>query len=97
MGQLLCGQEAGRRMVARGAGRIVNIASISGIRTSLGRAAYGASKAAVIGLTRQVAIELALDGTTVNAIAPGPTETDFVLRHHPSEVREAFKCAVPAA
>jgi len=96
-GTFLCGQEAARGMVARGRGRIVNIASISGIRASAGRTAYGTSKAAVIGLTRQMAIELAPHGVTANAIAPGPTETDMVQRHHPPEMREAYEKAVPAA
>ena len=61
------------------AGRIVNIASIAGIRVSvLGGAAYTASKAGLIGLTRHLAMELAQDGVTVNAILPGITVTPLV-------------------
>lgn len=62
VGAFLCGQQAARGMVTRGSGRIVNIASVSGIRASVGRAAYGASKAVVTGFTRQMAIELAAHG-----------------------------------
>lgn len=61
------------------AGRIVNIASIAGIRISvLGGAAYTASKAGLIGLTRHLAMELASDGVTVNAVLPGITVTPLV-------------------
>src|SRR5258706_9971450 len=96
-GTFLCGREAARGMVARGTGRIVNIASTSGIRASVGRAAYGSSKAAVIALTRQMAIELAPHGVTANAIAPGPTETDMVRRHHTAPARASYEKAIPAA
>ena len=94
-GAFLCGQAAARQMARLGWGRIVNIASISGVRASLDRAAYGTSKAAVIGLTRQMAVELARFGITANAVAPGATETEFVRRHHPGPVRAAFSAATP--
>ena len=96
-GAFLCGQEAARQMAAAGWGRIVNVASISGLRASLDRAAYGTSKAVVIGLTRQMAVELARFGITANAVAPGATETDFVRRHHPAAVRAAFDAATPGS
>jgi 3-oxoacyl-[acyl-carrier protein] reductase len=54
-------------------GRIINIASVAGMRAvGQGRTAYGTSKVAVIGLTRQMASELAQHGITANAIVPGP-------------------------
>jgi 3-oxoacyl-[acyl-carrier protein] reductase len=62
-GALLTTQHAIPLMKKRGRGRVVNISSISGVRASAGRIAYGTSKAAVIGLTRQLAIELAADNT----------------------------------
>ncbi|HEX6610734.1 MAG TPA: SDR family NAD(P)-dependent oxidoreductase, partial [Hyphomicrobiaceae bacterium] len=75
-GTFVCAQAAGRQMVrqARG-GRIVNIASNSGIFGGRGRAAYGASKAGIINLTQTMAIELAEHGIHVNAVAPGPTKS----------------------
>jgi NAD(P)-dependent dehydrogenase (short-subunit alcohol dehydrogenase family) len=94
-GAFLCSQAAARQMAKAGWGRIVSIASISGVRASLDRAAYGTSKAAVIGLTRQMAVELARFGITANAVAPGATETEFVRRHHPPAVRAAFDAATP--
>ena len=72
----LCGQAAARQMIAQGeGGRIVNVASNSGIFGGRGRAAYGASKAGLINLTQTMAIELAEHGILVNAVAPGPTKT----------------------
>ncbi len=75
-GAFLCGQVAARQMVAQGqGGRIVNVASNSGIFGGRGRAAYGASKAGIINLTQTMAIELAEHGILVNAVAPGATKT----------------------
>jgi 3-oxoacyl-[acyl-carrier protein] reductase len=75
-GVFLCGQAAARIMVGQGSGRIVNMSSISGQQGGLGRAAYGASKAAIINLTQVMAAELAEHGVLVNAIAPGPTRVE---------------------
>jgi 3-oxoacyl-[acyl-carrier protein] reductase len=75
-GAFHCGQEAARQMVAQGdGGRIISIASNSGIFGGRGRAAYGASKAAIINLTQTMAIELAEHGITANAVAPGAVRT----------------------
>lgn len=75
-GTFLFGQIAARHMIAAGTrGRIVNVASNSGMFGGRGRAAYGASKAGVINLTQTMAIELAEHGILVNAVAPGPTKT----------------------
>lgn len=62
-------------MVEAGAGRIVNIASTEAIVTTAGLAAYAASKAGVVGLTKSFAVELGRHGVTVNCICPGPIET----------------------
>jgi len=75
---MLLSQFALPHMLARGWGRIVNIASISGVRAGSGRLAYGTSKAGLIALTRQFAIEVAEHGITVNAVAPGPIDTPLV-------------------
>lgn len=95
-GTLLCSQHAARLMVPRHWGRIINIASVAGMRAvGKGRTAYGTSKAAVIGLTRQIASELADQGITANAIAPGPVDTPMTEVLHSPAFREAYTSAIP--
>lgn len=78
-GTFYCGQLAARQMVKQGGGgRIVNLASNSGIFGGRGRAAYGASKSGIINLTQTMAIELAEHDILVNAVAPGATKTRAV-------------------
>ncbi|KMO36239.1 hypothetical protein VQ02_15710 [Methylobacterium variabile] len=96
-GTFLCGQAAARIMAERGYGRIVNIASVSGLRAGSGRTAYGTSKAGIIMLTRQMALELGGLGITVNAVAPGPVDTPMVLANHTPRTRDAFTRMVPLA
>jgi NAD(P)-dependent dehydrogenase (short-subunit alcohol dehydrogenase family) len=72
MGAFFTSQAAARRMVEAGnGGRILHIASVAGVHAMFGYAAYSASKSAVMALTRVSALELAVYGITVNAIAPG--------------------------
>ena len=85
-----CSQAAARRMAKAGAGRIVTIASISGLRAVCRRTTYGTSKAAAIQLTRQMAMELGPYGITANAIAPGPVDTDMALAIQPAEMRKVI-------
>src|SRR3990172_4463099 len=70
-GVFLVTQGVGRTMLARGAGKIINIASTFGVRAVPGRICYSVTKAAVIQMTRALAGEWALRGVTVNCIAPG--------------------------
>lgn len=82
-------------MRRKGWGRVVNVASISGVRAGTGRLGYGSSKAALIALTRQFAIEAAEWGVTVNAIAPGPVDTPLVRGLHGGETADTYARLVP--
>ena len=92
---MLLMQHALPHMREMGWGRIVNVASISGLRAGTGRMAYGTSKAALIAMTRQFAVEVAEWGVTVNAIAPGPVDTPLVEANHSGSTRSAYGNMVP--
>ncbi len=76
-------------------GAIVNIASISGLRASTLRVAYGTSKAAVIQLTLQQAVELGEHGIRVNCVAPGPVRTKLAMAVHSEDIIAAYHDAIP--
>lgn len=76
-------------------GAIVNITSISGLRASTLRVAYGTSKAALTHLTKQQAVELASLGIRVNAVAPGPVDTAMAKAVHSPEIRKDYHDAIP--
>lgn len=76
-------------------GAIVNIASISGLRASTLRVAYGTSKAAVIQLTKQQAVELGEYGIRANCVAPGPVRTKLAMAVHSAEIIAAYHDAIP--
>lgn len=79
-GTYLCTRQAVPDMLQAGFGRIVNIASIAGLRSAAYISAYATSKHAVIGFTRSLALEYATRNITVNAVCPGYTDTDMVTR-----------------
>ena len=76
-------------------GAIVNIASISGLRASTLRVAYGTSKAAVIHLTQQQAAELGEYGIRANAVCPGPVRTKLAMAVHSPDIIAAYHDAIP--
>jgi NAD(P)-dependent dehydrogenase (short-subunit alcohol dehydrogenase family) len=94
-GPFLCTRAAVPLMRASGGGAIVNITSISGLRASTLRTAYGTSKAGLAHLTQQQAVELASLGIRVNAVAPGPVDTSMAKAVHTPEIRAAYHDAIP--
>lgn len=96
-GAFICTQACAPVMLRTGGGSIVNIASISGLRASTLRVAYGTSKAALIHLTKQHAAELGNQGIRVNCVAPGPVETEMAKLVHSPDIRAAYADAIPLA
>lgn len=93
-GTFLVSQEAIRLLKVK-SGAIVNIASISGLRGSTLRTAYGTSKAAVIQLSLQQAVELGEHGIRVNALCPGPVRTKLAMAVHTQDIIDAYHDAIP--
>jgi NAD(P)-dependent dehydrogenase (short-subunit alcohol dehydrogenase family) len=93
-GPFLMTQAAVPMLRERG-GAIVNITSISGLRASTLRVAYGTSKAGLAHLTKQQAVELAALGIRVNAIAPGPVDTAMAKAVHTPEIRADYHDHMP--
>src|ERR1700739_4410963 len=94
-GAVLCTQAFGAIMKAQRKGAIVNIASISGLRASTLRVAYGTSKEAIIHLTQQQAVELGVRGIRVNCVAPGPVDTAMAKLVHTADIRTSYRDAIP--
>ena len=94
-GAFLCTQAAAPLMRETGGGAIVNVTSISGLRASTLRVAYGTSKAALAHLTKQQAAELAALGIRVNAVAPGPVDTAMAKAVHTPAIRADYHDAIP--
>ena len=95
-GAFLCTQAVAPIMLrGQRGGAIVNIASISGLRASTLRVAYGTSKGALIHLTKQQAIELGNAGIRVNAIAPGPVDTEMAKLVHTVAIRADYHDVIP--
>ena len=94
-GAFLCSQACTTHMMKAGSGSIVNITSISGVRASTLRVAYGTSKAALMHLTKQQAAELAEFGIRANAVAPGPVNTEMAKKVHDAAIRQSYHNAIP--
>jgi meso-butanediol dehydrogenase / (S,S)-butanediol dehydrogenase / diacetyl reductase len=101
-GPFICSQAAVASMLAcknqqRRPPAIVNICSISGLRASTLRVAYGTSKAGLMHLTRQQAVELGAQGIRVNAVAPGPVDTAMAKAVHSAQIRADYIANIPLA
>ena len=94
-GPFICTQACAPLMLKNGGGAVVNITSISGLRASGLRVAYGTSKAALDHLTRQQAVELGNLGIRVNAVAPGPVNTSMARKVHTADIRADYHDAIP--
>jgi len=94
-GPFLCTQACAPLMLKSGGGSVVNIGSISGVRASTLRVAYGTSKAALEHLTKQQAAELGNAGIRVNGVAPGPVDTAMAKQVHTPAIRADYHDAIP--
>jgi 3-oxoacyl-[acyl-carrier protein] reductase len=94
-GVFLCSQAALAPLRQSENGRIINLASVSGLVGAVGMSHYAASKAGVVGFTKSLAREVAPSGTTVNAIAPGIILTEQARHNFPPSSLEAYTRQVP--
>ncbi len=94
-GPFLMTQAFSDLLAGDGGGAVVNVTSISGLRASTLRVAYGTSKAALAHLTRQQAAELGERTIRVNAVAPGPVDTRLARAVHTPDIRAAYHDAIP--
>lgn len=88
-------QEEVKTMLETGGGSIVNVGSVSSLRGSSGVVAYSATKHALLGLTRSVALEYAAKGIRANLVAPGLTGTDMFLKGFDERRKAAYEAMVP--
>jgi len=95
-GPFLLAKAAGKEMIARKSGRIVNLASQASVVALDRHVAYCTSKAAIVGMTKVLAMEWARYGITVNAVSPTVVETELGKRAWAGEVGEAMKKKIPA-
>jgi len=93
-GAFHCAKAVQRTMLRQRSGRIIHIASVSGLMGNAGQANYSAAKAGLIGLTKALARELGSRNITVNAVAPGYIATDLTARL-PEETLESARKLVP--
>jgi 3-oxoacyl-[acyl-carrier protein] reductase len=91
----LCSNAAAKIMVEQRSGNIINISSMDAYRSSISAVPYGASKAAVISLTRTLALELSLHNIRVNSIAPGYIDTPGTAQWRTPEIEEQRKKIIP--
>ena len=94
-GVFWCTQACAKVMLRNGGGSVVNIASISGLRASTLRVAYGTSKAAIVHLTKQQAAELGDVGIRVNCVAPGPVATEMAKLVHSKAIIKDYHDTIP--
>lgn len=94
-GTFITCQAAAHAMLRTGGGSIVNIGSVSGMLGNGRRSAYGTSKAAVIHLSKVMAVELAKQGIRVNVVSPGPIDTPLVNAFYTDAIRKEWTDRVP--
>jgi NAD(P)-dependent dehydrogenase (short-subunit alcohol dehydrogenase family) len=94
-GLFMVSQEVARGMVERGSGRIVNVASLAAHTGNDFQGAYAASKGAVVALTRVMSFELGPRGINVNAVSPGPIDTELAASMLTPQARLAREARIP--
>lgn len=94
-GAFFVAQEIGKRMVSRRTGRIINIASVAGLRAINQLAVYGMSKAALVQMTKSMALEWGRHGVNVNALCPGYIETEINSDYWTSEGGQKLLSILP--